>query len=115
MVAQFEGSIAIITGAASDLGKATATLLAADGAKVACVDVCEEAGQETAAEIERSGGSAICYPCDISDPTAVRALVPTSCEVSDGQPSSATLLRFNSGPTAPKSRTRTGAGSSPST
>lgn len=45
------GLAAIVTGGASGLGKATATMLAANGAKVAIFDLNEEAGKATAAEI----------------------------------------------------------------
>jgi NAD(P)-dependent dehydrogenase (short-subunit alcohol dehydrogenase family) len=72
---RFEGSVAIVTGAGSGLGRATALLLGSDGAKVACLDIRREAGESTASELQRSGGTGAAFLCDIGDPEAVRAAV----------------------------------------
>lgn len=53
------GKVAIVTGAANGIGKATAILLAKEGAKVVVADLQEEAGQNTVAEIKAAGGEAL--------------------------------------------------------
>ncbi len=61
---------ALITGGASGLGGATARALAAAGAKVAILDLNEEAAQAMASEL---GGIAL--PCDVTDPAAAEAAI----------------------------------------
>lgn len=61
-----EGKVALVTGAAAGLGKATALKLAALGADVAVVDVAAEALAATAAEIEAVGCKALALPVDLS-------------------------------------------------
>lgn len=64
----FEGQVALVTGAGSGIGKATALGLARDGATVVCLDV--TAAAETAAEIEFAGGTAIAATLDVRDAAA---------------------------------------------
>ncbi|MBB5753073.1 SDR family NAD(P)-dependent oxidoreductase [Prosthecomicrobium pneumaticum] len=61
----FAGRIALVTGAGSGIGKATALGLARGGATVVCLDVV--AAAETAAEIERAGGRAEAAALDVRD------------------------------------------------
>jgi NAD(P)-dependent dehydrogenase (short-subunit alcohol dehydrogenase family) len=63
--------VAVVTGAGSGLGHATARLLAAEGAPVACFDIAADSAEKTAAEIGEHGGSARPYPVDVSDPASV--------------------------------------------
>ena len=58
---------ALVTGAGSGIGKATALLLAREGANVAVLSRTEEEIDAVAAEIEGLGGKAISIPADISD------------------------------------------------
>ena len=72
---RFEGRTAVITGAGSGLGHATALRLASEGASVACLDLVPEAAEKTAAEITATQGTARAYQVDVAEPASVRAAV----------------------------------------
>ena len=55
---RFEGQVALVTGAAQGVGRATARRLAAEGAHVVVVDRAEEQGAAVAEEIRAAGGRA---------------------------------------------------------
>lgn len=61
-----DGKIAIITGGGLGIGRATAVLLAKEGARVAVTDINDEEGRETVDRIERSGGQADFFSHDVS-------------------------------------------------
>jgi NAD(P)-dependent dehydrogenase (short-subunit alcohol dehydrogenase family) len=69
------GKVAIVTGAARGIGKASATALAAAGAKVLLADINEDGVKEAAAEIEARGGTAFGIYTDITDEDGMRAMV----------------------------------------
>lgn len=71
----FQGKIALITGAGSGIGRATALAFAAVGAAVVVSDVHETGGQETVALVEQAGGEAFFVGADVSRPDEVAALV----------------------------------------
>jgi meso-butanediol dehydrogenase / (S,S)-butanediol dehydrogenase / diacetyl reductase len=72
---KLDGKIALITGAGSGIGRATAILFAREGAKVAVVDVDEDGAQKAAAEIAKSGGQAFAFKADVSKARDAEAMV----------------------------------------
>jgi len=72
---RFHGRVLFITGAGSGLGRATARLFAAEGAKVFGVDVNGAGVAETVETIRRAGGMADSAVCDVGSMAAVRAAV----------------------------------------
>jgi 2-hydroxycyclohexanecarboxyl-CoA dehydrogenase len=65
--------IAVVTGGGSGLGRSISLKLAADGHRVAVVDVNSENAEKVAAEIHAAGGTAIALGVDVSDEEAVEA------------------------------------------
>ena len=63
---KLEGKIALITGGGSGIGRATALMFAAEGAKVSVVDRAKESARTVAAEIVKGGGEAIAIRADVS-------------------------------------------------
>ncbi len=76
---KLDGKAAIITGAASGIGRATALLFAREGARLALADV-DPGGQGVADEISQGGGTAIFVKTDVSKPEEVQALVRGTVE-----------------------------------
>ncbi len=70
-----EGKVAIITGAASGMGRATARLFADEGAKVAAIDIQEEALQQVVTEIKEAGLTAEAWTLDLVDPDAIKKVI----------------------------------------
>jgi len=66
-----KGSVAIITGAASGMGRATALVFAREGARVAAVDVNRDGVEAIVSEIEKEGGEAHAWRLDVSDAKAI--------------------------------------------
>lgn len=68
--ARFAGQVAVVTGAASGIGAATAERLAAEGAAVVLADIADGAGEAVAAGIRDRGGAAAFVSADVSSPEA---------------------------------------------
>ena len=72
-MAKLDGKVALITGAASGIGKAIAELYAKNGAAVAIADINQQAADAAAAEIKAAGGKAIGIEMDVTNEDAVNA------------------------------------------
>ncbi|MEE8042965.1 MAG: SDR family NAD(P)-dependent oxidoreductase [Pseudomonadales bacterium] len=70
-----EGEVALITGAASGMGRATAELFADEGAKVAVTDINEAGVEEVVAGISAAGGEAYGWKLDVGDGDDIRRVV----------------------------------------
>ncbi len=75
MAGQFSGKVALVTGAASGIGEATARAFAAEGASVMVADVQDEMGQAVVADIAAAGGSAAYIHCDVRSEDDIRAMI----------------------------------------
>jgi NAD(P)-dependent dehydrogenase (short-subunit alcohol dehydrogenase family) len=91
---RFDGRVALVTGGASGIGKATVQRLAAEGAKVCVVDMNEAAAKQVASDV---GGIAI--GCDVGDSAAVDATF-ARCTSELGPP---TIVYLNAGITTAES------------
>jgi NADP-dependent 3-hydroxy acid dehydrogenase YdfG len=69
-----DGKIALVTGGGSGIGRATALLLAAEGARVALAGRRKEPLEQVVAEIERDKGTAVSTTCDLTKPSQAREL-----------------------------------------
>ncbi|MFT4198027.1 MAG: 3-hydroxybutyrate dehydrogenase [Pseudoxanthomonas sp.] len=67
------GKVAVVTGAASGIGREVALVLAADGAHVAIADLNLDGARAVAGEIEAAGGQALAVAMDVTDEAAVEA------------------------------------------
>jgi NAD(P)-dependent dehydrogenase (short-subunit alcohol dehydrogenase family) len=71
MTGLVQGKSVLVTGAGSGIGRATALLLADEGAQVMITDINEAAGQETAKQVKAAGGTAHSITADIASPRDV--------------------------------------------
>ncbi len=77
---RFGERVVLITGAAQGIGAATARRFAAEGARVAVVDLSEERGAGTVEEITSAGGTAIAIGADVSKTDSVNAAISRTVE-----------------------------------
>jgi NAD(P)-dependent dehydrogenase (short-subunit alcohol dehydrogenase family) len=70
--------VAVITGAGSGVGRASAKRFAEEGALVVCADIDLERAKETVAELEASGGQAVAELCDVASDADVAAVISSA-------------------------------------
>ena len=75
MTARLAGKVALVTGAGTGIGRASALMMAAEGAAVALTGRRTEPLQTVVEEIEKTGARAKARPCDVADVAEARALV----------------------------------------
>lgn len=81
---QLDGKVVLLSGGASDIGRATALLLAEKGAAVAVGDVTEEIAAAVARDIVAAGGRSIGVRCDVRDEESVAAFVGATVDAFGG-------------------------------
>src|SRR5215831_982075 len=80
MSGRVEGKVALVTGGASGIGRATALTFAREGAKLVVADMNEEGGHQTVHMITENGGEAIFVRTDVSQAVEVQALISKAVE-----------------------------------
>jgi NAD(P)-dependent dehydrogenase (short-subunit alcohol dehydrogenase family) len=80
MPGRVAGKVALVTGGASGIGRATALTFAREGAKLIIADMNEEGGQQTVHMIAENGGEATFVQGDVSQAIAVEAMIATAVE-----------------------------------
>lgn len=80
MKATFEEKVALVTGGASGIGRATVEQLAAGGARVVVADLDEARGADVVEAVEATGGEAVFVRTDVAVPDDVDAMVATALD-----------------------------------
>ncbi|MGH9801648.1 MAG: SDR family NAD(P)-dependent oxidoreductase, partial [Blastocatellia bacterium] len=80
MIRKLSGTIAVITGATSGIGRETAREFAKTGSKVVVAGRRKERLQELVSEIEAAGGHALAVPTDVADQAQVEKLMAAAVE-----------------------------------
>jgi NAD(P)-dependent dehydrogenase (short-subunit alcohol dehydrogenase family) len=79
-VQDFEGKVAIVTGAGSGIGEAVARAFAERGGSVVVADINQAAAEKVAKSLSNDGGSAKSIAADVADPVVVEAMVQFAVE-----------------------------------
>jgi NAD(P)-dependent dehydrogenase (short-subunit alcohol dehydrogenase family) len=72
---RFRDRVVVVTGAASGIGRATASRFGAEGAAVACLDRDDDGATATAAAIDAAGGRGVAWCLDVTDATKVDSVI----------------------------------------
>ena len=80
MAAQLDGKVALVTGGASGIGRATALAFMREGARLMIADINEAGGRETVDLIVKGGGKALFTKADVTQGPVVQALVAKTVE-----------------------------------
>ena len=81
---EIEGKVAVVTGAGSGIGRATARMLAAEGASVVIADIDAVGGEETVGLIASERGTAMFVRCDVTDARSIEACFAAAAEAYGG-------------------------------
>ncbi len=84
MPALLQGKVTLVTGAGGGIGRATALVLAREGAKVMVSDVSTRRGEETVAMVRQAGGEAEFRKADVARAADVEALIGAVVSNGDG-------------------------------
>ncbi|MCO7568588.1 SDR family oxidoreductase [Pseudomonas chlororaphis] len=76
----FSGQVALVTGAANGIGRATALAFAAEGLQVVVADLDVAGGEGTVALIRAAGGEAVFVPCNVTQEADVQQLMARTVE-----------------------------------
>lgn len=76
--------VAVVTGAASGIGKATACRFAQEGVRLLIADIAEEAGQGLAEELSGNGAACVFHPCDVSQLNQVEGMIEAAVQCYGG-------------------------------
>ena len=79
-MADLSGKVALITGAGSGIGRASALRMAADGAAVMCADLDEQGAQDTAARVAEHGGRSAAMKLDVSSEAEVKEALQSTIQ-----------------------------------
>ena len=71
-MARLDGKVALITGAGTGIGRATARAMAAEGARVVVAEINAEAGEQTAQIVAQAGGDCIAVATDVTQEDSVQ-------------------------------------------
>src|ERR1043166_4856110 len=80
MAGRVEGKVALVTGGASGIGRATALTFAREGAKLVIADMNAEGGQQTVHMMTENGGEATFMQVDVTSASAVEAMLSKTVE-----------------------------------
>ena len=79
-MARLQGKVAVVTGAGTGIGRATARLFAREGAKVVVAELDAQAGEQTAHLIVQAGGDAIAVRTDVTEPDSMQAVIDAAVQ-----------------------------------